>query len=293
MYVQGVSEPGATTAASGTFGSPESSNADAPRRSGAGSIVTTFALCALSPGSTATMTYPGPPVPVPPSGRAFVARTRTAPGACGREQTGHVVRTGMNPLSGFPFPPSSDCESPRMMVVGSAKIEGALGAAEPTNAIRPSAVVAISLGSWPTGRKLIPGVVGSMSTTLPAVRSTTATSPRVVCVTSANRWYGSPAPGTFTGTCAHEDSGTGIGGMIARPVGVRTLRHTTSKAFGCSNVCTGTFVGVCAQLARSDAVNPTTVARAPAVAKIAFTFLVTNAISSHPPAGSGDRACTP
>jgi hypothetical protein len=50
-----------------------------------------------------------------------------------------------------------------------------------------SAGMATSLGFRPTGMKLMPGVDWSSSTTYPPVRSTIASSPRVVCVTAARR----------------------------------------------------------------------------------------------------------
>ncbi len=61
---------------------------------------------------------------------------------------------------------------------------GRKGSPLPTNVALPPGVDAMSVGIMPTGRKLYPGVVGSASSTTPAVTSTTATSPRVVCVTS-------------------------------------------------------------------------------------------------------------
>ena len=62
-----------------------------------------------------------------------------------------------------------------------------LGSATVTKLAMPPGVATMSVGSAPTGRKLAPGTEGSWSMTgwSSVVRSTTATSPWIGCVTRA------------------------------------------------------------------------------------------------------------
>ena len=71
---------------------------------------------------------------------------------------------------------------------GNVALSATRGFAERTSARRleSDAVFAtMSVGSAPTGKKLKPGTDRSTSTTVSAVTSTMATSPRAVCVTNA------------------------------------------------------------------------------------------------------------
>jgi hypothetical protein len=79
----------------------------------------------------------------------------------------------------------------------------------------------------------------------PAERSTTATSPRVDCVTSAKSWFTSPPPFTSGGTGAHSACVSGSGRIGSPEPGSKMRRHTTSTRCARSNVRTGTLVGVC------------------------------------------------
>src|SRR5882672_8903803 len=141
----------------------------------------------------------------------------------------------------------------------------------------PSGGIATSVGFVPTGMKLVPGVDWSSSTTKPPVRSTIASSPRVVCVTAAKRWNGSVSGTTPAGTGAQLFWSTGSGPFAGSGT-PSTRRHTTATLCAPWNVRMGTFVGVWLQL---DADTPA----ATASAAIARPMVGSLRISSYEPFG--------
>ncbi len=112
-----------------------------------------------------------------------------SPGALGSRQAGHVVRsrTGASVGRGTTHD------------VGNAKMPSLPTSATPTNVASEPGVDTMPVGCAPTVRKLYPGTVGSESETCPRVRSTRATSPRVVCVTIENACRSSPSTRLVSG----------------------------------------------------------------------------------------------
>ncbi len=160
--------------------------------------------------------------------RAGSTTTTTEPGADGSAHAGHAVRRKRPPVCHVAGVPAMD-------EVGIAKSPSRRGAATPTKVAVPPGVDAMAVGCAPTCRKLKPGVVGSASSTLLAETSTTATSPRVVCVTSAS-------------TCGDVQSVGSLGGLAEQPSAVRPRtpsKQTKLTAPERSSERTGTLMGCC------------------------------------------------
>jgi hypothetical protein len=110
-----------------------------------------------------------------------------APGADGSAHAGQLLSCGTGRCGSGATPPSSSRLDGRTSVEGSANTPGRPTSATSTNVAVDPGVDTMSTGSPPTGRKFAPGMPGFASSTAEfvAARSTTATSPREVCVTMA------------------------------------------------------------------------------------------------------------